>query len=165
MTHRYLALITAALLPLTASAQDAFVEYKSLVPELALRVAQTAMQSCQDAGYQVGVTVVDRFGQPQAYLRDRYAGMHVFETSHRKAWTAVSFRTSTGDLATATQAGETASAIRHISQALPLAGGLVIYSGDGAIVGGVGVSGAPGPDLDAVCAQDGIDAVEDDIAF
>ena len=67
MTHRYLALITAALLPLTASAQDAFVEYKSLVPELALRVAQTAMQSCQDAGYQVGVTVVDRFGQPQAY--------------------------------------------------------------------------------------------------
>ena len=157
MTHRYLALITAALLPLTASAQDAFVEYKSLVPELALRVAQTAMQSCQDAGYQVGVTVVD--------LRDRYAGMHVFETSHRKAWTAVSFRTSTGDLATATQAGETASAIRHISQALPLAGGLVIYSGDGAIVGGVGVSGAPGPDLDAVCAQDGIDAIEDDIAF
>ncbi len=91
--------------------------------------------------------------------------MHVFETSHRKAWTAVSFRTDTGDLAKATQAGEVASAIRHISQALPLAGGLVIYSGDGSIVGGVGVSGAPGPELDAVCAQAGIDAIEEDIAF
>lgn len=146
-------------------AQDAFVEYKSLVPDLALRVAQTALQLCQDSGYQVGVTVVDRFGQPQVYLRDRYAGMHVFETSHRKAWTAVSFRTDTGDLAKATQAGEVASAIRHISQALPLAGGLVIYSGDGSIVGGVGVSGAPGPELDAVCAQAGIDAIEEDIAF
>jgi len=41
----------------------------------------------------------------------------------------------------------------------------VIYSGDGSIVGGVGVSGAPGPELDVICAQDGIDAIEDDIAF
>jgi uncharacterized protein GlcG (DUF336 family) len=162
---KHLAAAFVMSLPICASAQDAFVEYKSLVPDLALRVAQTALQSCQYSGYQVGVTVVDRFGQPQVYLRDRYAGMHVFETSHRKAWTAVSFRTDTGDLAQATQAGEVASAIRHISQALPLAGGLVIYSGDGSIVGGVGVSGAPGPELDAVCAQAGIDAIEEDIAF
>jgi uncharacterized protein GlcG (DUF336 family) len=162
---KHLAAAIVMSLPICASAQDAFVEYKSLVPDLALRVAQTALQLCQDSGYQVGVTVVDRFGQPQVYLRDRYAGMHVFETSHRKAWTAVSFRTDTGDLAKATQAGEVASAIRHISQALPLAGGLVIYSGDGSIVGGVGVSGAPGPELDAVCAQAGIDAIEEDIAF
>lgn len=156
------ALITA---PIGAVAQDAFVEFKSLTPELALRVAQTALQSCQDSGYQVGVTVVDRAGNPQVYLRDRYAGLHVFETSHRKAWTAVSFRTSTSDLAVSTEAGQTASGIRHISQALPLGGGLVIYAGDGSIVGGVGVSGAPGPDLDEVCAQDGITEIEVDIAF
>ena len=162
---KHLVIVAACVLPTFTQAQDAFVTYKSLVPELALKVAETALQSCQDSGYQVGVMVVDRFGQPQAYLRDRYAGMHVFETAHRKAWTTVSFRTSTGELATATQAGEIASGIRHISQALPLAGGLVIYSGDGSIVGGVGVSGAPGPELDVICSQDGIDAIEDDIAF
>ena len=35
----------------------------------------------------------------------------------------------------------------------------------GGIVGGIGVSGAPGPDLDDVCAQAGIDAIADRIAF
>jgi len=145
--------------------QDAFVTSKSLRPELALLAAQTALQSCQDSGYQVGVTVVDRAGLPQVFLRDRYAGLHVYETSRRKAWTSVSFRTSTSDLAKSTQSGQTASAIRNLSEALPLGGGLVIYAGDGAIVGGIGISGAPGPDLDEVCAQDGIDAIADEIAF
>lgn len=146
-------------------AQDAFVPSKSLRPELALVAAQAALQSCQDSGYQVGVTVVDRSGLPQVFLRDRYAGLHVYETSRRKAWTAVSFRTSTSDLAQSTQAGETASAIRHLTDALPLGGGLVIYAGDGSIVGGIGISGAPGPDLDEICAQDGLDAIADEIAF
>jgi uncharacterized protein GlcG (DUF336 family) len=41
----------------------------------------------------------------------------------------------------------------------------VVYSGEGSIVAGIGVSGAPGPDLDEVCVQDGIDTIEDDIAF
>jgi uncharacterized protein GlcG (DUF336 family) len=36
---------------------------------------------------------------------------------------------------------------------------------EGSIVAGIGVSGAPGPELDEVCAKDGIDAIEDDIAF
>jgi uncharacterized protein GlcG (DUF336 family) len=42
---------------------------------------------------------------------------------------------------------------------------LVVYSAEGSIVAGIGVSGAPGPELDEVCAKDGIDAIEDDIAF
>jgi uncharacterized protein GlcG (DUF336 family) len=108
---------------------------------------------------------VDRFGQPQAYLKNRYAGLHVYDTSRRKAWTAVSFRTSTSALAEQTKAGSDASAIRLLDHALPLGGGLVVYSGEGSIVAGIGVSGAPGPELDEVCAQDGIDAIEDDIAF
>ncbi len=146
-------------------AQDAFVTSKSLRPELALTAAQAALQSCQDSGYQVGVTVVDRSGLPQVFLRDRYAGLHVYETSRRKAWTAVSFRTSTSDLAQSTQSGQTASGIRHLTDALPLGGGVVIYAGDGSIVGGIGISGAPGPDLDEICAQDGLDAIADEIAF
>ena len=123
-----------------------------------------AMVSCEERGYQVGVTVVDRFGQPQAYLKNRYAGLHVYDTSRRKAWTAVSFRTSTSALAEQTKAGSNASAIRLLDHALPLGGGLVVYSGEGSIVAGIGVW-CPGPELDEVCAQDGIDAIEDDIAF
>jgi uncharacterized protein GlcG (DUF336 family) len=148
-----------------ADDDDAFVEFRVLKPEVALEMAQAALVSCREAGYQVGVTVVDRFGLPQAFLRDRFAGAHVYETSRRKAWTAVSFRTNTTDLAVTTQAGEISSGIRHLSEALPLGGGLVVSEGSGGIVAGIGVSGAPGPDLDDDCAQAGIDAIADKIAF
>ena len=148
-----------------ALADGAFVDFQTLTPELALTLAQQAMTSCEECGYQVGVTVVDRFGQPQVYLKTRYAGLHVYDTSRRKAWTAVSFRTSTSELAKQTQAGSEASGIRLLGQALPLGGGLVVFSGEGSIVAGIGVSGAPGPALDEMCAQFGVDAIQDAIAF
>ncbi len=148
-----------------AMAQDAFVTHQTITPELAQTMATAAMENCRDQGAQVGVTVVDRFGIPQAYIRDRFAGLHAYETSRRKAWTAVSFRSSTQDLAIATQAGEDAFGIRFLNEALPLGGGLVVYSGDGSIVAGIGVSGAPSPSMDEICAQAGIDAIEEDIAF
>lgn len=158
-------LIALSIFAAPALAEEAFVDGKSLTPELALTAASAALEFCSNAGYQAGVMVVDRSGEPQVYLRDRYAGMHVFETARRKAWTAVSFKTDTADLAPATEAGQVASAIRHISEALPLAGGMVIYAGDGAIVGGIGVSGAPGPERDVDCAKAGLAAIEDAIAF
>jgi uncharacterized protein GlcG (DUF336 family) len=148
-----------------ALADGAFVDFQTLTPELALTLAQQAMTSCEERGYQVGVTVVDRIGQPQVYLKTRYAGLHVYDTSRRKAWTAVSFRTSPSELAKQTQAGSEASGIRLLGQALPLGGGLVVFSGEGSIVAGIGVSGAPGPALDEMCAQFGVDAIQDAIAF
>jgi uncharacterized protein GlcG (DUF336 family) len=42
---------------------------------------------------------------------------------------------------------------------------LVVFSGEGSIVAGIGVSGAPGPALDEMCAQFGVDAIQDTIAF
>ena len=148
-----------------AGPDDAFVEFRSLKPEVALQMAQAAMDSCQEQGFQVGVTVVDKSGVAQVFLRHRYAGSHVYETSFRKAWTAVSFRTNTTDLAATTQAGMAASGIRELSLALPLGGGLMVQDGDGALVAGIGVSGAPGGDADDLCAQAGIDAIADAIAF
>ncbi len=159
-----LGLALAAASPAAAQDDGAFVTFQVLKPEIALRMAEAAMTHCHEQGYQVGVTVVDRFGLPQVFLRDRYAGMHVYETSRRKAWTAVSFRSNTTDLNTATAPGEISQGIRHLSEALPLGGGLMI-EGAGTLVGGIGVSGAPSPDIDDVCAQAGIDAVADDIAF
>lgn len=157
------ALMFAPLAALAAE-DDAFVEFKVLKPEVAQKAAEAALLACRDGGYQVGVMVVDRFGNPQAYLRDRFAGLHVFETAHRKAWTSVSFRTDTLSLGELTRDGEMMSGIRNLSMPLALGGGLPIEA-DGAIVGGIGVSGAPGPDIDADCAQAGIDAIFDEIAF
>ena len=150
--------------PAIAGEDDAFVEFRVLKPEVALQMAQAAMQSCRDAGYQVGVAVVDRFGLTQVFLRDRFAGAHVVETATRKAWTAVSFRTDTLALDEATRPGTLSAGIRGISLALPLGGGVPVESA-GSLVAGIGVSGAPGPDIDDDCARAGIAAIEDLIGF
>ncbi len=158
--------IAAALAAAPAAAQDdgALVTLQVMKPEIALALAQAALENCREQGYQVGVAVVDRFGVTQVFLRDRFAGPHVEETARRKAWTAVSFRTDTLTLAEETAPDRISSGIRHLSEALPLGGGVPVDAA-GSLVGGVGVSGAPGPDIDDACARAGIEAVADDLAF
>lgn len=165
MKKTLLALALCVASPALADDDNPYVDFQVLKPEVAQQMAQAALQSCRDAGYQVGVMVLDRFGLPQVFLRDRFAGMHVFETAHRKAWTAVSFGTDTTELGQVTQAGEPMSGIRGLNMALPLGGGKQVLNGDGSVVAGIGVSGAPGGDADDDCAQAGIDAIEDLIAF
>jgi len=147
-----------------AQAQDAFVEFKALKPDVALQAAVAAMEYCRGEGYQVGVAVTDRFGTLQAFVRDRYAGAHVEETARRKAWTAASFRTDTLALGELTEPGTMFSGIRDLSEPLALGGGVPIDHA-GALVGAIGVSGAPGPDLDDDCARQGIAAIEETMGF
>jgi uncharacterized protein GlcG (DUF336 family) len=157
--------ILAALLcatPAMAAQDDAFVEFKVLKPEIAIKLAVATMEYCREAGYQVGVSVVDRSGVTQVFVRDRFAGMHVKETAFRKAWTSVSFKGATIELDGATRPTSDAYGIRFISDALPLGGGVPIEA-DGSIVGGIGVSGAPSTHLDDECARAGLAAIEDDL--
>ena len=158
--------LALALTAAPAAAQDGpFVEFRALTPELAIEAAVAALESCRAGGYQVGVAVVDRMGVTQAFVRDRFAGPHVEETAVRKAWTAVSFRTDTLTLDTQTRPGSISAGIRDISRPLPLGGGVPVNAGDGDLVAGIGVSGAPGPDIDDECARAGIAAIEEEIAF
>ena len=147
-----------------AHGQDATHSVKLMTPETALKAAQAALRKCRDDGFQVTVAVVDRSGVTQVVLRDRYAGPHTVDMAIDKAWTAVSFRTPTGELAKATQPGSAQSGIRNRPRVAAVAGGLVIESG-GVLVGGIGVSGAPGGDRDDVCAKAGIDSIRDSLEF
>lgn len=158
------ALVVLFAAPALAEDDEALVTYKALKPEIAMELATAAMEHCRAEGYQVGVSVVDRSGTLQVFLRDRYAGAHTVETATRKAWTAVSFRTNTTELDPVTRPDGDAYGIRFIGKALPLGGGILIESG-GTMVGAVGVSGAPGPHLDDVCAEAGIAAIEDRLGF
>jgi len=158
-------LLLASGLTATARAdEEVLVTFKMMTPETALTVAQTALRDCRDRGYQVAVAVVDRFGNLQVLLRDRFAGVHTIETARRKAWTAVSFRTDTTVMAEQTQSGKEASGVRFVDQAMMVGGGIVIQ-GAGSVVGGVGVSGAPGGAADDECARAGIVAVQGDLDF
>ena len=165
---RYPALIVAAVLalaiPPAMAGDDAIVVYKSLSPEVALEAAQAAMKKCRDNGFQIAVAVVDRFGQPQVMLRDRFAGLHAPDTAVRKAYTAVSFRSATGDLAKSLRSGQLEAGIAQLPHVALLGGGLMIEAG-GSLLGGIGVSGAPGGDKDEECAKAGLDAIRDKLDF
>jgi len=147
-----------------ANAQDATYSIRLMTPETALKAAQAALKSCRDSGYQVAVAVVDRGGVTQVLLRDRFAGPHTPRMAVDKAWTAVSFRTNTTDLAQITAPGQPSSGVRHRPRVASVGGGLMIQGG-GAILGGIGVSGAPGGDLDDVCGNAGIAAIKDSVEF
>jgi uncharacterized protein GlcG (DUF336 family) len=136
------------------------VTFRVMAPDLALELARAALADCRARGFQVAVAVVDRFGVPQVMLRDTLAGPHTPDTAIAKARTAVSFRAATEELSALTQAGQVNSAIRHIPGFVFLGGGVPVEAG-GAIVGGIGISGAPGGAEDDACARAGIAAVED----
>jgi uncharacterized protein GlcG (DUF336 family) len=142
------------------SAQKLLTTQTTLTPAAALQATQAALARCQKDGYTVAVAVVDRSGQPLALLRDNLAGAHTSQTAIGKAATAVSFRTDTTELAETTQAGKAASGIRQLSGVIAVGGGLMIRA-KGALVGAIGVSGAPGGDADDVCAKAGIAAIHD----
>ncbi len=161
---RCLAVVLGALIAAaTARAQDeALVSFSVMKPEITMKLAEAALAACREQGAQVAVAVVDRFGNLQTLLRDRFAGPHTPETARRKAWTAVSFRGDTLTLSGTTKPGTEAYAANFITDALMLGGGVPVDV-HGSIVGAVGVSGAPSGEIDDACARVGIAAIQDQL--
>ena len=160
MRTLFIALLAVAALP--TGAADVTFNVRVLTPETALKAAQAALASCRASGFQVTVAVVDRAGVAHAVLRDRYAGPHTIDMASAKAYTAVSFRTSTRELAAATQPGSPQSGVRNRPGVAAVGGGLMIEA-SGALIGGIGVSGAPGGAEDEKCAAAGIEAIREDL--
>ena len=141
-----------------AVAEDAMVtQVNRLSMETAVTIAQAAVSACREKGIQVGVTVVDRDGIPQVALRDTIAATITLPISEGKAYAAVMFNVPTAQLAERanTPIGRTPGVVMST-------GGLPIQVA-GSLVAGVGVSGAPGGEIDEECAQAGIDAVMMDL--
>ncbi|MGM4891092.1 GlcG/HbpS family heme-binding protein [Tardiphaga sp. 839_C3_N1_4] len=166
MTKRnvWFAVVLSMLASSAARAEEPVVSYKSLGLELALDAARAALKECQKRGYQVAVAVVDRFGTPQVLLRDRYAGPHTPPTATGKAWTSASFRSSTTELNAISQPGMMQAGLRNLPNVVIIGGGMMIEGG-GAMLGAIGVSGAPGGDADEACAKAGIAAIQDKLDF
>lgn len=164
MRHLWWLILLAMLGAAPARAEESLVTFKSMTVEVALDLARGALADCRKRGYQVAVAVVDRFGVTQVLLRDRFAGAHTVPTATGKAWTAVSFRTNTGELVAATQSGSPQAGVRNLPNATIIAGGVMVEAA-GTLVGAIGVSGAPGGDNDEACAKAGIAAIRDRLDF
>lgn len=164
MRRFLIGLSLAAALIVPAAADEAVVTYKSLAPDVAFDLAHAALAQCRKDGFQVAVVVIDRFGQPLVVLRDRYAGLAAIQTATGKAWTTVNFGRDTGELIKMLREGQLSAGLANLPNVVMLAGGLVVHSG-GAVVGGVGVAGAPGGDKDETCAKAGVAAIQDRLDF
>lgn len=142
-----------------ADEQPVTVDIKRLSLEMATKIAQEAIKQCRKEGVQVAVTVIDRGGHPQAVLRDVLAMDLTLPLSRQKAYTAMSFNSATSALEGRFSGSYS---VAKLDGLVVSAGGLPITAG-GAILGGVGVSGAPSGETDEKCAQAGIDAVTADL--
>lgn len=158
------------MLGLTTSIQaEGIYQQKAMSLEVAQKAAWQAILDCRQRGYSVAVAVVDRGGNVQAFYRDRFAGPHTFQTAIQKAWTAVSFRQNSNDLADMLKKGVIPNQVQHNPGALLVGGGVTIQS-SGEIVGAIGVSGAPPgksekDSIDGACAVAGIKAINDVLEF
>jgi uncharacterized protein GlcG (DUF336 family) len=140
-----------------APASADLLQQKSLPASLAVTIAQTAYDTCTQQGYHVSVHVVGREGQVLAAIRGDGSSPHTFENSQRKAYTARTFKTPSGDFAQRVKDNPTSSSV-HLAGVIAAQGALPIAVGDD-VIGGVGVSGAPGGDKDEACSKAGIEKV------
>lgn len=126
--------------------------------EAALAAAQAAIAHARGLGVRVNVAVADAGGNLLVFLRDPGAFLHSIDIARDKALTAVGFGMPTHRLYEVI--GGDASVRDGIIRRDRLAafgGGYPIVV-DGAVVGGIGVSGAS-KEQDAACAAAGLAAI------
>jgi uncharacterized protein GlcG (DUF336 family) len=148
-------------LALPAAADDV-IAVKLMTLELARDIATAAVDACRKDGYQVSVVVVDRSGRTQVVLRDVFANQYMTQLAQGKANAVILSGTSSAELRN--NRADIADELNLLEDVLVLDGGLPVRVA-GSVIGAVGVSGAPGGDKDAACAQRGIDAVQERLDF
>ena len=130
--------------------------------DLARDIAQGAINHCRKDGYQVSVVVTDRSGDPLVVMRDVFVSKYMTQLAHGKANAVVLSNSSFAELRV--NMARIRDELNLLEGVLLMEGGLPIRV-EGSLIGAVGVSGAPGGDLDEACAQKGIDAVQERLDF
>jgi uncharacterized protein GlcG (DUF336 family) len=135
--------------------------HRDLSLAVATMIAETAIDSCGAKGYRVSAVVVDRAGETVVALRADNASPYTMENARRRAYTAMTFRTSTTEYAKRFASDN--PVVRQqvtLPNVIAIPGGLPIKVGDD-VIGGVGVSGSAG--VDEPCVQAGLDRVADQL--
>jgi uncharacterized protein GlcG (DUF336 family) len=132
---------------------------KNVSMALSMAIMQGALDQCAKDGCKVSVVIVDKGGNVAASVRGDGTGPHTMEFARMKAYTART-RNQTS-LATMKQMEDPAMGfLRQIPNVVGVGGGVPIHAGN-EVIGGVGVSGAPGGEKDEVCANAGLAKVAD----
>ncbi|MFK3971572.1 heme-binding protein [Pseudomonas sp. NPDC087358] len=157
---RTIAPVTLAGLLLCSSAMAAdshLISTQKLPWQTAEKLASEAVQICAAQGYSVTAAVVDPSGHEQVVIKGDTVPLQSLSVSYRKAYTAFSYgqafnKDSTSELIAAKLDGPSNGALNTVPQVLFIPGGVTLRQANRQVIGGLGVSGAPGGDKDEACA-------------
>ncbi|HLI28311.1 MAG TPA: heme-binding protein [Chloroflexota bacterium] len=124
-----------------------------------LRLLQVCLDKARALNVNVSIAVVDASGLPVCAARMDQAGALTPDIAYGKAFAAAAFKRSGREMGEQWPPGlpmVVAMAVRTGGRFVPQQGSLLLRDGD-AVVGAIGVSGAP-PHLDEEVAQAGVDA-------
>ena len=155
--HFLVFLLAVTILPVAASAE--LLREAVLTLALANKAVMEAVEQCRRDGFLVSAAVVDGSGVLRAQVRADGAGPHTVESSFRKAYTSASLKESTQKLAKIAAGNAELQGLHHMADNILLLGGGLPIVIKGEVVGGIGVGGAPGANLDEACAQAGLKSI------
>lgn len=138
------------------------VKIERMSMELALEVAKRSVESCRKKGYWVSAVVVDKSANIQVTLRDTYAARFTMDIAEQKANLVIMSGLDTSTFVP--KRDDIRNELNNIKGLIMMEGGVAVKSGD-VILGAVGVSGAPGGDLDAACANEALKSLQERLAF
>ena len=148
-----LAVLTAAAAAFSTTASAQLPQSRVLTMDVAHTIAMEAMAKCRADGYKVTVLVVDGLNMPKTLLRDDGATGATTEVAKMKA-TSTMLQNRPSGPAQPPPPGQAAPP-SAIPGTINAQGGVPIKFGE-VTIGAVAVSGAPGGDKDAACANAGI---------
>lgn len=152
---RKVLLATTLLTPLLVAAQS-LPTAPYLPLDLAVKAAQTAVNACSQQGHNVSVAIVGRDGATKVLLKADNSGPHTGNSAQGKAFTSAAMGRDTAGLSDFISKNQANAGLRDMDNRMVIqGGGLPIKIGD-ALVGGIGVGGAPSGDIDATCATAGL---------
>ena len=148
-----------------AQAQGLITNQK-LSAVLANELVGNAVAECAKKNYAVTATVVDLDGVRQAVLRGDGAPIHTLDNAFYKAYSSASLTLSRKEDSTWAVAERMAKNPATTVPQTPLpnvtyARGGVAIMANGNIIGGLGVSGAPGGQFDEECARAALGKIAD----
>lgn len=158
---KYLILLILITANTTVQANDS-LSVKTIGMELAKDIAFESIKACRKLGYQVSAVVVDRNGLVQAALRDDLASRFTLQIAEEKANSVILSGINSGEFRKARE--DIRPELNHMNGIIIMQGALPIEAA-GAKIGAVGVSGAPGGDLDERCAQQALDVLTERLEF
>lgn len=151
-------LITLAMSPAFVHAAQAPVPRMDVTLALANDLLNATLGACHADGRTAVAVVVDRGGNLVAVQRDDNVGPHNTLAAQRKAYTALSTKTSTRLLAERARSTPDAENLNTLGELLLLGGGVPLQF-EGQVIGAIGVAGAGGAAFDEGCALAAINQV------